>query len=312
MLGSQGPAQRDRERVRRKALRHSIPRRKKHDKSLLIEEPVATEDHLLSVPQRDVRETLGLLKGKHHGEFLDVRAKPDFLLKLDEIGVVWGLRLRVDLDFEGLKASECVVNIRDCFDQRVETRKLVALASVGVDVDAEVLQFADRELCGEEEWLLIGAEIVCAHAAGVGFDENFERGAGHDGGEEEDLFELVVAGVVLPVDDAVGLGGVIGQVEALFHPVKEAVVVFEGDVVELVELRSRKVGVVLVEEDFLLTACADLIVESCEWIIARRRWRTRGLEVRARLHVLQEAGVHHHVEMRCGWLVAGCVVVVVV
>ena len=139
-------------------------------------------------------------------------------------------------------------------------------------------------------------------------------GAGHDGREEEELLGLLVAGVVLPVGDAVWLGGVVGRVEALFHPVEQTIVVFEGNVVEVADFGGRGGGEILVEEDVLDEACAEMLVESYEWIVARRRRRTGVLEVRACLHVLQEAGVHHHVEMAVrlgGWLVAGCMVVVV-
>lgn len=91
---------------------------------------------------------------------------------------------------------------RDCFDQRVETSSVIALVAHSVSVQAEMLQLADGELLCKEEWQVLAGKMSCAHAAGVGLDEDFERGAGHDGREEEDIFDLVVAGVILPVRDA--------------------------------------------------------------------------------------------------------------
>ena len=117
-------------------------------------------------------------------------------------GVVWGFGLPENFDFEGLQASESEVEFRDGVDKSVETRMIVVFAVSGGDVQAQVLEFADGELLGEEEWQVLAAEVTCAHAAVMELDEDFDCGAGHDGGEEEDVLDLVVAGVILPVRDA--------------------------------------------------------------------------------------------------------------
>jgi len=195
---SQRPAQRHRERVRWYAHRDRVRRREKPSDTLLVEVPLATEDHLLTGPQTDVREALGL-EAQHDGDSVDVVSGVDFVLALCDSDIVQGLGLPEDLDFEGLEAGESEVKGRDCFDQRVEARIVIAFAAFSVDVQAEMLQLADGELLREEEWQVFAAEVACAHAASVRLDEDFERGAGHDGREEEDLFDLVVAGVVLPV-----------------------------------------------------------------------------------------------------------------
>ena len=197
-LRPQRPAQCNRERVLWDAHRDGVRRSEKRSEISLVEDPVATEDHLLTGSQSDVGETLGL-KAEHDGEFLDVAAGEDFGLALLDSDLLQGLGLPDDLNFEGLEASECGVEGRDRFDQRVETSVIVAFVGYGVDVQAEVLQLVDGELLSEEERQVLAAEMACAHAAGVVLDEDFERGAGHDGREEEDLPDLVVTGVVLPV-----------------------------------------------------------------------------------------------------------------
>ena len=74
--------------------------------------------------------------------------------------------------------------------------------------------------------------------------------------------------------------------------------VFEDDVFESAGLMSAGGGEVLVEEDVLDDENACLLVESCEWVVARRRRRQRSAsKVDACLHGPQEAGVHHHVGM---------------
>ena len=145
-----------------------------------------------------MRKALGL-EAEHDGDSLDVVAGEDFVLALRDSDLVQGLGLPEDLDFEGLEAGEGEVKSVDCLDERVEASVVVGSACFGVDVQAEMLESANGKLLREEERQFIAAEMTCAHAAGVGLDEDFQRGAGHDGREEEYLLELVVAGIVLPV-----------------------------------------------------------------------------------------------------------------
>ena len=151
ILRSHRPAHRHRKRVRRNARRNSIPRRKKQNERLLIDVPVTREDHLLSGLQHDVREALSL-ETKHDSDFLDICAgESDVRRCLQVPGVVWGFGLPGYFDFEGMQAGESEVEFRDGFDESVEVGMIVVFAVSGGDVQAEMLQFVDGELLGEEE-----------------------------------------------------------------------------------------------------------------------------------------------------------------
>lgn len=102
-LRPQRPTQRHRERVRWYTHRNRVRRCEKARDSLLIDVPLPTEDHLLTRPQTDVIEALGL-EAKHDGDFLDAVAGEDFVLDLRDSDLVQGLGLPDDLDFEGLEA----------------------------------------------------------------------------------------------------------------------------------------------------------------------------------------------------------------
>jgi hypothetical protein len=144
----------------------------------------------------------------------------------------------------------------------VRIRVLNSADSVLLPVPASMKMLKPRS---EEERQVLATEMSRTHAASVVLDEGLERKFRHDRREEEDLHDLVVAGVILPVRDAFGLSIILESVESVPHPLAQAVAVLEGDVAEAAELkRCPRVGEILVEEDVLDDRDLDLLTESGE------------------------------------------------